>query len=103
MVKKSLGFQRLRRRCCASTPPSRTDNTLGILVVVCHARMNPYPSFGRYLNSYLHRLDLMDLTAERFAKLILSTNGRRIIERSRENRGDQRNGVRYRLMLKVPG
>jgi hypothetical protein len=45
----------------------------------------------------------MDLTAERFAQLILSMNARRIIERSRENRGEQRNGVRYRLMIKVPG
>lgn len=45
----------------------------------------------------------MDLTAERFAQLILSMNARRIIERSRENRSEQRSGVRYRIMLKVPG
>jgi hypothetical protein len=42
-----------------------------------------------------------DLTAERLAKLILSMNARRIIERSRENRGEQRNGVRYRIMIKT--
>jgi hypothetical protein len=45
----------------------------------------------------------MDLTAERFAQLILSMNARRIIERSREHRSEQRSGVRYRIMLKVPG
>jgi hypothetical protein len=45
----------------------------------------------------------MDLTAERFAQLILSMNARRIIERSRENRSEQRTGVRYRLMIKIPG
>jgi hypothetical protein len=45
----------------------------------------------------------MDLTAERFAQLILSMNARRIIERSRENRSEQRTGVRYRIMIKVPG
>ena len=45
----------------------------------------------------------MDLTAERFAQLILSMNARRIIERSRENRAEQRNGARYRIVIKVPG
>lgn len=45
----------------------------------------------------------MDLTAERFAQLILSLNARRIVERSRENRAEQRNGVRYRISIKVPG
>jgi hypothetical protein len=45
----------------------------------------------------------MDLTAERFAQLILSLSARRMIERSRENRAEQRSGVRYRMSLKVPG
>jgi hypothetical protein len=44
----------------------------------------------------------MDLTAERFAQLIQSLSTRRIVERSRENRTEQRSGVRYRLTIRVP-
>jgi hypothetical protein len=49
------------------------------------------------------RTGTADLTAERLARLILSINSRRIVERSRENRAEQRNGVRYRIMIKVIG
>ncbi|HTL28599.1 MAG TPA: PilZ domain-containing protein [Tepidisphaeraceae bacterium] len=45
----------------------------------------------------------MDLTAERFARLINSLSARRGTERNRENRTEQRGGVRYRLTIKVPG
>jgi hypothetical protein len=44
-----------------------------------------------------------DLTAERLARLILSINARRIVERSRENRSEQRNGVRYRIQIRPAG